>query len=413
LFTFTQLAPTGKYFIDAYSPQKKVRLGAKGISANDASWIQQYVISAISAPDNPLSMWWYGANVDLSTIPTYTKGLSANDASTVQLVAISAQDHYEHDFVPIDDWAYSNDTLLIENDTLVHIRGIMRGDANRDYTGEEKNSQLTKGGRTRERRFDTYGNIELEESERLIDYPILSLSEGEVLAFQLFMPYDADQVELLGLSSPVEGVQLAYNIVGNELLFNWLRMSPVDVKVGDTLAILKFYLKHKAVNRVDRYFRINPTGYEVTRGNVHVDPAWQIALPEIALFYYEDETDTLGFRIDTLGYTPTGSGDDKEIMLKQHGGETEHSGIMSVIPNPMKSWADITYSVYGDCVVSLKLYTLLGEELIVIVDSERQTGLYRRNITSSGLASGVYVLRLETIRGTTVETDVVKVVVQK
>ncbi len=414
LFTFTQLAPTGRYFIDAYSPQKKVRLGASGISANDASWIQQYAIGAMSTPTNPLSMWWYAANVDLSESPILTRGISANDASAVQQVAIGAMTQYVKSLViPIDDWAYSNDTFDIDGDTLLHVRGVMRGDANRNYEGTEVNSQLAKAGGMR--RFDTYGNIEMEDKERIIDYPILSISEGDVMAFQLFMPYEPAQVELLGIRTPIEGAGLAYNIVGDELLFNWIKMSPVDIHTGDTLAILKLHLKHKPVSRIDRYFRLNPTGYEVTRGNVHVDETWKIALPEIALFYYEEtnERDSLGFGIDTVGYTPTGAGDDKEIMLRQQGGEMEQSEILSVIPNPMKTWADITYSVYGDCVVSLKLYTLLGEEVMVIVNSERQTGLYRRNITSSGLAAGVYVLRLETIRDNTMETDVVKVVVQK
>ena len=415
LFTFEKLAPAGRYYIDGRSPQKKVRLGASGISANDASWIQQYAIGAMATPTNPLSMWWYASNVDLSESPILTKGISANDASTVQQVAIGATTQYVRDLVvPIDDWAYSNDTIDILSDTLLHVRGVMRGDANRNYDGAEAGSQLTKASNMR--RFDTYGSIEFEDKERIIDYPILSISEGDMLAFQVFMPYDPDQVEFLGLTTPVEGAGLAYNIIDNELLFNWIRMSPVDIHEGDTLAMLRLYLKHKPVNRIDRYFRLNMPGYEVTRGNVHVDEGWKIALPEIALFYYDEENsgrDSLGYTVETVEYTPTGKGVDSEIVLRSQGGEEEHSKILSVIPNPVKTWADITYSVYGDCVVSLKLYTLLGEEVLVIVNSERQTGLYRRNITSLGLAAGVYVLRLETSHGSYMETDVVKVVVQK
>lgn len=413
LFTFNQLAPAGRYYVTGQSPQKKVHLGASGISANDASWIQQYAIGAMATPTNPLSMWWYASNVDLSESPILTKGISANDASTVQQVAIGATTQYVRDLtVPIDDWAYSDDTFDIKADTLLHVRGVMRGDANRNYDGSELNSQLTKSAG--QRRFDTYGSIEMEDKERIIDYPILSVSEGDMMAFQVFMPYDPAQVEFLGLTTPIEGAGLAYNIIGDELLFNWIKMTPVDIHAGDTLALLKIYLKHKPTSRIDRYFRLDMPGYEVTRGNVRVDETWKIALPEIALFYYEDsERDSLGYLIDTVAYTPTGAGDDREVMLKQQGGEEDQSKILSVIPNPMKTWADITYSVYGDCVVSLKLYTLLGEEVMVIVNSERQTGLYRRNITSSGLAAGVYVLRLETIRDNFMETDVVKVVVQK
>ena len=77
----------------------------------------------------------------------------------------------------------------------------------------------------------------------------------------------------------------------------------------------------------------------------------------------------------------------------------------------MKSWADITYSVYQDCIVSLKLYTLLGEEVATLVNDRRSAGLYRHNITPPGFAAGIYVLRLATVHDNTMESDIVKVVV--
>ncbi|MDE7149315.1 MAG: T9SS type A sorting domain-containing protein, partial [Bacteroidales bacterium] len=414
LFAFNQLAPTNRYYIVGSSPQKTATVGANGVTANDATWVQQYAVGAKTAPVNPLSMWWYGANVDLSLTPAFTLGITSNDATYIQQRAVGASVHFKENLVnELEDWAHSNDTFMLDNDTLLHVRSIMRGDANRDYKDNPLNSQLTKAGGLR--RFDTYNSIEVEDQMRLIDYPILSVSEGNILAFQLFMPYDASEVEVLGITSPVSEAHVVYNFIDDELLFNWIRPSAVEVHAGDTLAMLKIYLKHKPTSRIDRYFRLNPIGYEVTLSDLKIDPSWEIALPEIALFYYEEsnDRDSLGYNIDSVGYIPTGAGDDKEVMLKQQGGETDQSEILSVIPNPMKTWADITYSVYGDCVVSLKLYTLLGEEVMVIVNSERQTGLYRRNITSSGLSSGVYVLRLETIRDNYMETDVVKVVVQK
>ena len=415
LFAFKEPAPPGSYYIMGSSPDKKTVMGANAISANDASWIQQYAIGAEKTPKYKLSMWWEASNTDLGIIPPKTRGVAAADASDVQQVAIGAKKEYriENTKIVIDDWTYSSDTLDLTADTLVHVRGIMRGDATRNYTGGEKNAQLNKGSQLR--RFDTYGTIEVEDKEKIIDYPILSTSEGDVLAFQLFMPYEPSEVELLGITTPIESANLMYNFIGNELLFNWLSMSPVDVHAGDTLATLKLHVRKKLNERLDRNFRIDPVGYEITRGDVTVDRQWQIALPELALYYYEEnERDTLGLHIDSVGYSGGGKkAEEKEIMLKNQGGETDKSEIMSVIPNPMKTWADITYSVYGDCVVSLKLYTLLGEEVMSIVNSERQTGLYRRNITPTGLPAGVYVLRLETIHDNTIETDVVKVVVQK
>ncbi|MDE7149314.1 MAG: T9SS type A sorting domain-containing protein [Bacteroidales bacterium] len=408
LFTFTQLVTTGRYFVDAYSPQKKVHLGLSGISAHDASWIQQYAIGAMPTPPNPLSMWWYAANVDLSESPILTKGISANDASAVQQVAIGAMTQYVKNLViPIDDWAYSNDTFMLADDTHLHVRGIMRGDANRSYEGYELNSQLTKSGKIH--RFDTYGNIGVENRDRIIDYPILSVSEGDIRAFQLFMPYDASKVEILGVSSPVAEANVVYNFINDELLFNWICPYPVEVHTGDTLAMLKLHLQHRSVSRIDRCFRLNPTGYEVTLSDLQIDPGWRIALPEVT--FYDDEK---YLESDSSDFNEVASSTiDGEIRFERQDGKSGLPEIVSVVPNPMQARAEITYSVYDEGIVNLKLYTVLGEEVRSVVNSERQSGTNHRDIVVSDLPTGIYVLRLEVLRDNFMETDVVKVVVQK
>lgn len=415
LFSFNKVVPNGKYFIEGHSPNKGLYIAIKGISANDASWIQQYSAASKVEPTPKLSMWWWAGNVDLSTAPAMTKGFSANDANVVQMVAANTRKQYLKDNVEVlENWQYSNDTIELKADTLIHVRGIMRGDANRDYEGTESGSELQKGINRYLKSFNTLGSIESEDKQRIIDYPILSLSSGDIRAFQVFVKYNSNKVEILGASAPISKTNVVYNVMDNNLYFNWLSLDAVNVKVGDTLAMLKINLLGKPQPNIDKYFNINTLGYEVTLEDVSIDPNWKIALPKLKLFYYEYvERDSLGYRIDTVGYTPTGKGGDKETTLNPTGADVEYSQILSVIPNPMKTWADITYSVHGECVVTLKLYTMLGEEIKTIVNSERQTGLYRRNISSEGLAAGVYVLRLETASGEKIETDVVKVVVQK
>ncbi len=268
--------------------------------------------------------------------------------------------------------------------------------------------------------FDLYGRMDVEERTRIIDYPILSMSEGPITAFQMFVPYDAAEVEILGMTTPIAGAGIAYHILDHELQFRWTRRIPAEIHTGDTLALLKIYFKHKPNNHIDRHFRINPVGYKVTRndGDVRSDGNWRVALPEIAVYY--DETRTPDHSASASVTTDTAMGKDKalaehdkrEIMLKQQGGQASRFEILSIIPNPMKSWADITYSIFGDCSVHLKLYSLLGEEIMTIVNSGRQTGLYRHNITVSDVAAGVYILRLETCEENVLESDIMKVVVQ-
>lgn len=267
-------------------------------------------------------------------------------------------------------------------------------------------------------RFDTYGSIDVEEQTRIINYPILSIDEGTMTAFQLSMPYDATAVEILGMTTPIAEAGIAYNILNDELQFRWTSRTPVEIHTGDTLAFLKLYLKHKPNSHIARHFRIHQAGYKVNRtDNGDRSENWRMALPEIALYRAEHRTPDHSAGIAatdtarTKGLTELDK--QRETLLKQQGGQASRFEILSIIPNPMKSWADITYSIFGDCTVRLRLYSLLGEEIMTIVNSGRQTGLYRHNITVSDVAAGVYILRLETCQENVAEpSDIMKVVVQ-
>ncbi|MDE5743441.1 MAG: T9SS type A sorting domain-containing protein [Bacteroidales bacterium] len=259
--------------------------------------------------------------------------------------------------------------------------------------------------------FETYGRIELEEDIRIVDYPILSVSEGEMAHFGLSVAYSEKQVEILGITTPVAKARLTYGFSDGTLHFNWKRPSPLAVSKGDTLAILRIYLKHNPTSHLDRYFRISTEGQEAAPVDTQNEEDWHIALPEVDLYYYELPEDAEELPEETAGQRLASSHYNHETRLRQQGGRASTVEIMSVIPNPMKSWADITYSVQQDCIVSLKLYTLLGEEVATLVNDRRCAGLYRHNITPPGFAAGMYVLRLSTTHDNVTESDIMKVVV--
>ncbi|MEG1762154.1 MAG: hypothetical protein RR256_00915, partial [Bacteroidales bacterium] len=60
-----------------------------------------------------------------------------------------------------------------------------------------------------------------------------------------------------------------------------------------------------------------------------------------------------------------------------------------------------------------KLFTLVGECVQTLVESERQNGMYRKSISGKGLSAGIYVLRLETNCDGRREIDIVKVIIRK
>lgn len=276
----------------------------------------------------------------------------------------------------------------------------------------------------RSRHFDLYGHIDIEEHARIIDYPILSLSEGVLTAFQLAMPYDETSVEILGAKTPIDSAGIVYRIIDRELQFRWCCRTAAKIHKGDTLALLKLYLKHKPNAHIDRYFQFDPDGLSVTLNDGRTND-WQMALPAVALYRdahpAADSMTDLAARLaaingahENCGHQGSPANPDKdETKLKQQGGQASQFEILSVIPNPTKSWADITYSIFGECTIRLRLYSLLGEEVMSIVNSGRQTGLYRHNITVSDVAAGVYILRLETCQeDVTIPSDIMKVIVQ-
>ena len=63
----------------------------------------------------------------------------------------------------------------------------------------------------------------------------------------------------------------------------------------------------------------------------------------------------------------------------------------------------IKYSIPEDGSVKLKVYNLLGEEVITLINSFQKAGRYEIVFDASKLASGVYYYRIETQKYTSVK----------
>lgn len=66
-------------------------------------------------------------------------------------------------------------------------------------------------------------------------------------------------------------------------------------------------------------------------------------------------------------------------------------------PNPFNPTTKIKYSIKDDGLVSLKVYDLLGREIVSLVNETMKPGTYEVNLDASryGLSSGVYLYRLQ------------------
>jgi hypothetical protein len=71
-------------------------------------------------------------------------------------------------------------------------------------------------------------------------------------------------------------------------------------------------------------------------------------------------------------------------------------------PNPFNSYTKIEYQITEQTFVSLKVYDILGSEIVTLVNEEKTAGYYNTEFDASSLASGVYFYRLQA--GSFVET---------
>jgi hypothetical protein len=64
-------------------------------------------------------------------------------------------------------------------------------------------------------------------------------------------------------------------------------------------------------------------------------------------------------------------------------------------PNPFNPSTTIKFDLPEAAHVVMKIYSLLGEEVAILINEEKQAGRYTLNFNASGLASGVYIYRLK------------------
>ncbi len=65
-------------------------------------------------------------------------------------------------------------------------------------------------------------------------------------------------------------------------------------------------------------------------------------------------------------------------------------------PNPFNPATNIQFEVPSPQFVSLKVYDIVGKEVITLVNEKKQPGKYEVQFNASNLPSGVYICKLNT-----------------
>lgn len=66
-------------------------------------------------------------------------------------------------------------------------------------------------------------------------------------------------------------------------------------------------------------------------------------------------------------------------------------------PNPFNPSTTIKYGLSEQARVNLTVYNIIGRRVATLVSTSQQAGFYEVNFDGQGLASGLYIARLEAV----------------
>jgi hypothetical protein len=98
---------------------------------------------------------------------------------------------------------------------------------------------------------------------------------------------------------------------------------------------------------------------------------------------------------ETLTFTVKSKSDEtwtKEIKIKVS--PPEKFELFQNYPNPFNPTTTICYQLTRDSKVQLKVYNLLGQEVVTLVDGEKQAGYHQEVLDATRFASGMYISRI-------------------
>lgn len=308
-YQFTNVDP-GSYTLEVTSTK-----AWGGVNSTDALIIMRHFVGL-----SPLTgIRLKAGDVDAST------NVNSVDALYVQRRSVGLLNSF-----PAGDWTFEQASVSVDgfNTVTKNISGLCYGDVNASYTPPAK----------------VYPAINLENEDKIVDKPaeyyLIAVRVKETLeigAVTLSLKIPGG-IKVLGVSVPQAGEDgfsfpvgsLVYNIIDDQLLISWCSVTPQRLSPGDELLTIEC--------NIDLYKQIP--------GNLWtLDPISEIVNT------YAQKFDMVNLIIENL-IIP-----DATLYLGQN------------IPNPFSDQTEICFSLPEDGPVSLKVYDMLGREVLTLVET--------------------------------------------
>ncbi|GAB6283408.1 MAG: hypothetical protein STSR0008_21740 [Ignavibacterium sp.] len=213
---------------------------------------------------------------------------------------------------------------------------------------------------------------------------------------QIFLSHNSTEID--GKFSPYFSAY-KFNDNSPQVIFSTNSIDFDTVKVGEskelTFSIINLLNKDFQSDSIiitDNSFSIYPEIISIPNGETFVDTVKFMPLSEGTfngkiIFYSNSPFSPDTILISGIGKNVVDVKDDinipKEFALSQN------------YPNPFNPSTKINYQLPVDSYVSLKIYDVLGKEVITLLNEQQSAGFYQKEFNAKGLSSGMYFYKLE------------------
>ena len=134
------------------------------------------------------------------------------------------------------------------------------------------------------------------------------------------------------------------------------------------------------------------TAGNTTSGTLYLSTYWGIAGADIITLMKNASKATAD--LIYTAWIDAGSPPQVPTSVNNNNGSPSSFSLNQNYPNPFNPSTTISYSIASKGNVTLKVYNVLGKEIAVLVNGEKEAGNYNINFNASALTSGVYFYEL-------------------
>ncbi|HRY33357.1 MAG TPA: T9SS type A sorting domain-containing protein [Bacteroidales bacterium] len=298
-------------------------------------------------------------SVGMITLPPFNQlagdvnnssSLNAGDALLVMRRWVGAVDHFS-----IPDWLFSipNPTTISGSDQAVPIKSLAAGDVNASVVPSAAKTEPTVFIEQRGSRYIN-GNATVE-------IPVKTGQSILTSAISLALNYPAGSLMIREVKSKLQ--HFLWNATESQLRIAWYDINPAAFAENETVFTLVVSMEGEpgAGGRTE----IQPDAISVM-----ADPMARV-FEKVRLY------------VPSIVY-----GSDNNISSEGFYLGANH-------PNPFSSTTEIAYQLPEAGDVKLSLFSLLGNEIKILVQDKQQAGVYKTSFQSGNLAPGMYLYKLE------------------